>query len=194
MLSESNLYCRSFPNLGSVDVSKFNKELFRLIRDNSIISNDLEAIGNRLPVKFAIAMRTTEGNLVLTDFEDNAFFIESPKTSGTTMYPNLIYDLGLQMCKYVIDLVLKEVSLVDLIPIIRQSMAYPVGAMCCEDYHLIVFHIVLTDTVLRDPKFKLFSGFKFVPIQTYAPKNKEQEELVKSLVIVQSEGEIDDER
>ena len=192
-MSESNLYCRSFQNLGSIEVNKFNKELFRLVCDNSLVISNLKAIGSRLPVKFAIAMRTTEGNLLLTDFEDNAFFVESPNTLGEITYSNFIYDLGLHMCKSVIDLVLKEVSPVDLIPIIKQSTAYPVGAMCCEEYHLIVFHIVLKDTVLQDPKFKLFSGFKFVPIQTYTPKNKEQEELVKSLVIVRSEGGRDDE-
>ena len=170
----------------------FSKDLFTDINRNLVEFSDeeWESVKNNLKRKevlIAVYIRTNIDNLVLVLREgkfSNVYRV--PVTFG--VYPNILIDSGMQVSKEFLTSAFTFKSKEALLRLGANSSCYPVGAVETPDNHIVVFNIVISESLLRDPEISLNEGLQFRPIETLCVEDALQKEISKSLVIVKSEG------
>lgn len=171
----------------------FSKDLFTEIHRNLETFSDEEwesAKSNlkRKEVLIAVYIRTNIDNLVLV-LEEGKFskvYKVPPVTFG--VYPSLLLDSGMQVSKEFLTSTFTFKSKEALLRLGANSTCYPVGAVESPDNHIVVFNIIISESLLRDPEISLNEGLQFRPIETLCVEDALQKEISKSLVIVKSEG------
>ena len=165
-----------------------SKEAFSDISSNIVIKDSLDSDSQcYLPVKFAVYIRTDKGNLVLVNNEGNfAEILDAPDSmlSGG-VYPTISYDAGIMCAKSFLDSAFTFKTNEALQRLVLNSTCFPVGAFAINDSYILVFNVILSQSLLFDPEISLNSGFSFIPIQTVCGiKDRCQSEISKTLVLV----------
>ena len=173
---------------------EFSKELFTEVADNLKVFTDEEWESIKETYKYkkvliAVYVRTNLDNLVLLIGKDKFANISNVPDfiSDSGVYPNILIDSGFMCSKDFIDSVFDFKSKEAMKRLVVNSMCYPVGAVETLKKYVIVFNVVLSESLLRDPEIRLKQGFHFHPIETLHLKDLLQREISESLVIVKSE-------
>lgn len=180
---------------GHLDYDReFSKELFNEVADNLAIFTDeeWESIKDTLDYKevlVAVYIRTNVENLVLlVDKEKFSHISNIPSfVSSSGLYPHLLIDAGLICGKNLIDLAFSFKSPKATERFVYSSTCYPVGAVETSKKYVLVYNVVIDETLLRDTEISLNEGFHFCPIDTLIVEDILQREISKSLIIVKSE-------
>lgn len=171
----------------------FRKEFFSEVAQNLVLFTDEEWESEKeshKKVSLAVYVRTDIDNLVLTFNGDFAkkFDIPAVVLSGD-IYPHLLVDSGFVCGKELLDLAFNTKSEEALKRLAMHSVCFPVGAVETSENYVLVFNVIMSSELLKDSEIQLNQGFYFYPIPYL--KNTEdflQREILKSLVIVESEG------
>lgn len=173
---------------------RFSKELFTEVSQNLKVFTDeeWESVKETLEYKkllIAVYVRTDVDNLVLV-IDDGKFANVSniPNfISDSGLYPNILLDTGLVCGKNFINSAFSFKSVKAMERLVSNSICYPVGAVETSKKYVLVFSIVLVESLLRDQEISLNQGFHFHPIETLHPTDSLQIDISESLVIVKSE-------
>lgn len=169
---------------------EFSKELYTAVKQGlKIIPED--ALPYHLEneykgVMFAVYIRTDKDNLVLL-VDKGKIAVTSYANSVVLnggLYPTVLSDLGMVCAKDLLEKVFAVKNVEALQRLITHSTCFPVGAVETSKKYVIVFNIVLSVDLLRDPEIVLREGFLFNPIETYKPEDSLQKSIAESLVIV----------
>lgn len=173
---------------------KFSKELFTEVSDNlkSFTDEEWESIKETREYKkvlVAVYIRTDVDNLVLLVDKDKFTNIFDVPTfiSDSGLYPHILVDSGLVCGKSFIDSVFSFKSEEAMKRLVMKSTCYPVGAVETSKKYVLVFNVVLSESLLRDPEIVLNQGFHFYPIESLNLTDSLQREISESLIIVKSE-------
>lgn len=174
---------------------KFSKELFSAVADNLTVFSDDEwesinsdetAVKEHKKVLIAVYIRTDKDNLVLT--LDKGKFAQvsnvPPAVAHGGLYPSILVDSGLICAKSLLDQAFTVSSEEALKRLVFNSTCYPVGAVETSKKFVLVFNVVLSVDLLRDPEISLNSGFHFHPIETLSLTDSLQSEISESLILV----------
>ena len=171
----------------------FSKELFTEVSKNLKVFTDEEwdSIKDTLEYKkvlIAVYVRTVD-NLVLLIDKDKFANISNvpPFMCNCGLYPNILVDAGLVSSKSFIESVFNFKYASSAERFVVNSTCYPVGAVETSKKYVLVFNVVLSDTLLSDTEISLKQGFYFHPIESLHPTDSLQKEISESLVIVKSE-------
>ena len=179
----------------SRDDSDFYKDLYGEVRNglvcvqNHSVSRDFLDNGYR-PVRFIHYIRTDK-NLILCDKHGHSFFEDSLESSSAfVVYPNLLYDLSLQVGR---NLILKLFSVSEheddfFAEFAVNSTCFPVGAVPDKDCFYIVSNIIISETYLNSLNLLKCDRFEFVPVIQYslngeAHKNALYQKFLKTYVL-----------
>lgn len=169
---------------------EFSKELFTKVSGSlSIIPEEAKEESHK-GILFAVYIRTDTDNLVV--MLDDEKFAEVSRVPDFVLsggvYPNLLTDSGLLCGKTLLDKVFLVNSGTALHNLVTKSVCYPVGALETTNNYVLVFNIVISADLLKDPEIALKDGFELRPIETLKFKDLFQKEISKSLVLVKEEG------
>lgn len=175
-----NLYSKASNLLG------FSKFLFTQALETAEVSLEPPEHCYK-PVYFAAYVRTDYDNLVLTENDEMCLYSEHEAGNyAHIMYSSLFSDMGLLCGRKLLDKFIKTDSVDVWGKIAKQSTCYPVGAVETADSIVIVFSVVVSVELLKDPDIVIEEGFYFSPIETYSPKDALCAEIAKSLILVPS--------
>lgn len=174
---------------------KFSKVLFTEVSNDLKVFSDeeWESVKETLEYKkilIAVYIRTNIDNLVLLIDEDNKIAsISNVPTfvSDSGIYPNILVDSGLICAKNLIESVFSFKNTEAMQRLVMNSVCYPVGAVETSKKYVLVFNVVLSNTLLVDSDISLKQGFHFHPIETLCLTDSLQKEISESLIIVKSE-------
>ena len=173
---------------------KFSKELFTKVSDNLKVFTDeeWESVKDTLEYKevlIAVYIRTDVDNLVLVIDQDKFAHISDvpPFIRDSGLYPHILVDAGLICGKNFIDSVFSFKSAEAMKRLVVNSTCYPVGAVETLKKYVLVFNVVLSESLLRDTEISLNQGFHFYPIETLHLTDLLQGDIAKSLILVKSE-------
>lgn len=173
---------------------KFSKELFTKVSENLKVFTDdeWESVKETLDYKkvlIAVYIRTDVENLVLLIDKDRFANISNvpPFISGSGLYPHILVDSGLICGKSLIDLAFNFKSAEAMKRLVVNSTCYPVGAVETSKKYVLVFNVILSENLLRDPEITLKQGFYFRPIETLSLTDSLQREISESLILVKRE-------
>lgn len=173
---------------------KFSKELFTEVTENLKVFTDeeWESIKETREYKkilIAVYVRTDVDNLVLLIDKDKIANIQNvpPFISNSGLYPHILVDAGLVCGKSFIDTAFSFKSAEAMKRLVVNSTCYPVGAVETSKKYVLVFNVVLSESLLRDTEISLNQGFHFYPIETLHLTDLLQGDIAKSLILVKSE-------
>lgn len=173
---------------------KFSKELFTKVSENLKVFTDEEwkSVKETLDYKkvlIAVYIRTDVDNLVLLIDKDKFANISNvpPFIVDSGLYPHILVDSGLICGKSLIDLAFNFKSAEAMKRLVVHSTCYPVGAVETSKKYVLVFNVVLSESLLKDPEITLKQGFYFRPIETLHPLDSLQRDISESLVLVKGE-------
>ena len=173
---------------------KFSKELFTEVSDNLKVFTDeeWESVKDTLEYKkvlIAVYIRTDTENLVLLIDKDRFANISNvpPFIIDSGLYPHVLVDAGLICGKSLIDSVFSFKSAEAMKRLVMKSTCYPVGAVETLKKYVLVFNVILSESLLRDPEISLKQGFHFHPIESLCLTDLLQKDISESLIIVKSE-------
>lgn len=173
---------------------KFSKELFTEVSDNLKVFTDeeWESVKDTLEYKkvlIAVYIRTDTENLVLLVDKDKFANISNvpPFIVDSGVYPHVLVDAGLICGKSLIDSAFSFKSAEAMKRLVMKSTCYPVGAVETLKKYVLVFNVILSESLLRDPEISLRQGFHFHPIESLYLTDLLQKDISESLIIVKSE-------
>lgn len=173
---------------------RFSKELFTEVSKNLKVIPEEEWESHKemlveKKVLIAVYVRTDVDNLVLLIDKDKFTEIFDVPTfiSDGGLYPHILVDSGLICGKNLIDKAFSFKSAEAMKRLVTNSMCYPVGAVETTKKYILVFNVVLSESLLRDPEITLNQGFYFYPIESLTLTDSLQKEISESLIIVKSE-------
>lgn len=171
---------------------KFSKELFRGVSSDLTVFSEEEWESykdNYKEVQFAVYARTDTDNLVLLLDKDKFASIKKAPffVANSGLYPNILVDSGLICGKSFIDFAFDFKSKEAMERLVAHSICYPVGAVETSEKYVLVFNIVLSESLLRDPEISLKQGLHFYHIETLHTADSLQKAISESLIIVKSE-------
>ena len=173
---------------------KFSKELFTEVAQNLEVIPDNEwestkdMIANK-KVLIAAYVRTDRDNLVLRIDNEKFASISNvpPFIVDGGIYPNTLVDAGLVCGKNLIDQAFQFKSAEAMKRLVMKSTCYPVGAVETSKKYVLVFNVIISEDLLRDPQISLNQGFHFCPIESLRLTDSLQRDISESLIIVKSE-------
>ena len=140
-------------------------------------------------------LRTNKDNLVLTiDTGKFAKISNVPQTMlDSGLYPNFLFDTGLICGKNFLDTAFEVSSTQALHRLAKNTTCFPVGVVETSKSYVVVFNIIMFNSLLTDSEITLKKGFHFIPIETLKCADTLQEEIAESLVLVKPKEETTDE-
>lgn len=179
-------------NSGGLNIdSKFSKELFTKVAENLKVftDEDWELIKNTSEYKkvlIAVYVRTDKDNLVLMVDKDKFASISNipPFIIESGVYANTLIDVGLLCGKTLIDKVFDFHSSEAMNRLVAFSTCYPVGAVETSKKYVLVYNVIISESLLRDSEISLKQGFYFCPIESLCLTDSLQKEISESLIIV----------
>ena len=142
-------------------------------------------------VAIAVYIRTDKSNRVLLvdkdTFADIANIPHFIRDAG--VYPNILIDAGVVCGRNLVETVFNLNSEEVLTRFAQNSTCYPVGAVETPKNYVLVFSIVISDSLLEDTEISIKQGYEFCDIKTLDLKDDVQKKISESLVLVESEEE-----
>ena len=175
---------------------ELSKELFKEISENLKIMTDEEWESNRDPyykrVTSAVYVRTDLDNLVLKLGEDKFVSVEEapePLISSNAIYHTLLLDIGYLHGANLLKELFESDSPESRRELAFNSFCFPVGAVEMDDSYVVISNVIVSSARLKLHRMTLNQGFTFQPIESLKDvKDYLQKEILKSLVLVKSEG------
>ena len=103
------------------------------------------------------------------------------------VYPTVLNDSGLVSAKNLVDLAFNFSGQKAMQKFVLNSTCFPVGAIETSHKYILVYNVVISESLLRDKEINLNKGFHFHPIESLHFEDLFQRDIAESLIIVKSE-------